>query len=246
MSNRTMGRMAAAVATAAGIAVLAPAAAQAQPARTDTVVSVQAAAQKPAHLTVGSYKAYLKKNWAKGGRETAAKFAELTPTQQRKFLRHLEDRKVYEALRNQVKGGFGRSLHIVDPYNEDVEFVTDVTARIAKDDAGTLTVRFSVSERIFGIPVTTETVTVKGATQGEDRSKKAVTKAHLKNVNAAIAITAGPTRAASKGAVTRGSVTWTAKPQVRAFGAKKVVKEQGAAAVVVKTNRSFVASLANV
>ncbi|MEU6369600.1 hypothetical protein ABZ876_28675 [Streptomyces sp. NPDC046931] len=237
--------MAATVATAAGVAVLAPAAAQAQPARTDTVVSVRATAQKPAHLTVGSYQAYLKRNWAKGGRDTAVKFAGLTPRQQRKFLRHLENRDVYEALRNQVKGSFGMPLHTVAPYDKDIAFVTDVTTRIAKDDAGTLTVRFSVSERIFNIPVTTETITVKGATQGEGKSKKAVTTAELKNVNAAVAITAGPARAASKGAVTRGSVTWTAKPQVKAFGAKKVVKEQGAAAVAVKTNRYFAASLTN-
>ncbi|MEV6833645.1 hypothetical protein AB0N17_03785 [Streptomyces sp. NPDC051133] len=245
MSNRTMSRMTAAgVAAVAGLAVLAPAVANAAAGPGPAAVT-QSSVQQPAHLTVASYKAYLKKNWKKGGRETAVAFAKLTPARQAQFLRHLEDRKVYAAFLKQVKGNFELPLHVVDPYNKDVVFVTDVTAHVAKDKAGTLTVRFSVSERVFGIPVTTETITVKGATKGQDKSKKAVAIAKLQNVNAAVSITAGPTRAASKGVITRGSVTWTAKPQVQAFGKKKLVKDQDAAAAITKATRTFEASLSN-
>lgn len=161
MHNRTMGRLTATAAAAvAGLAVLSPTVSQAAVPGAPDAVQADAAAELPAELTVAGYKTYLKKNWDKGGRETTARFARLTTAQQKKFVKYLEDRKVHSALKDQVKGNFGRPLHVVDPCNADVTFVTDVTATVAKDKNATAPLRFSVSERIYGIPVTTETLTV--------------------------------------------------------------------------------------
>ncbi|MEU2107825.1 hypothetical protein [Streptomyces sp. NPDC019507] len=244
MHNRTMGRLTATAAAAvAGLAVLSPTVSQAAVPGAPAAVQADAAAELPAKLTVAGYKTYLKKNWDKGGRETTARFARLTPAQQKKFVRYLEDRKVYSALKDQVKGNFGRPLHVVDPYNADVTFVTDVTATLAKDKNATATLRFSVSQRIYGIPVTTETLTVKRATKGAVR--KTAATASVRNVNAAIAVKAGVVQAATKGAVTKAEVAWTAKPLVKAFGRKAFVKDQSVSAAITKTGKYFTGKLTN-
>jgi hypothetical protein len=244
MINRTLSRgTIAALATATAVAVLAPAA-QAVTAAAPTAPVAHTAAVLPAHLTVDGYQAYLKKNWAKGGRETSAAFKKLTPAQRKKFLLHLEDRKIYLALRNTVKGNVGHRLHIVNSYNQDVQLVTDVTSRIAGDKVATATLNFTVSERIYGITVTTETVTVSFETRGHAKNKNAHAKVTLKNVNAAIAVKASKPKAVAKGAITNGSTVWTATPQVRAFG-KKVVKDQLIQSAVTKTGKTFSARLTN-
>ncbi|MGW0835026.1 hypothetical protein [Streptomyces prunicolor] len=244
MINRTLSRgTIAALATATAVAVLTPAA-QAAPAAARTAPVAHTAAALPAHLTVDGYQAYLKKNWAKGGRETSAAFKKLTPAQRKKFLLHLEDRKIYLALRNTVKGNIGHRLHIVNSYSQDVQLVTDVTSRIAGDKAATATLTFSVSERIYGIPVTTEAVTVSFETRGSAKNKNAHAKVTLKNVNAAIAVKASKPKAVAKGAITNGSTVWTATPQVRAFG-KKLVKDQLIQSAVTKSGKTFNGRLAN-
>lgn len=249
MTSRTLGRSTAAVfataATAAALAALAPAA-QAAPAGHSTgTVAQAAAARTPAHLTVEGYKAYLKKNWKNGGRETTTAFKKLTPAQQKKFLRYLEDRKIYTALHDTVKGNIGHRLHVTDRYNQDVKLVTDVTSGIAKDKAATATLSFSVSERVYGIPVTTETVTVTFQTRGHAKNKNAHAKATLKNVNAAVAVKASKVKAVSKGVVTNGSAVWTATPQVKAFGTKKIVKDHLAQAATTKSGNYFNGRLSN-
>jgi hypothetical protein len=245
VTDRILGRTATVIAAAAALAALAPVA-QALPAgHQNGAVTQTAAARLPAGLTVGGYKTYLKKNWANGGRETAAAFNKLTPAQQKKFLRHLENRKIHAALQDTVKGNFGRRLHITDAYNKDVKFVTDVTSRIGKDKFGTATLSFSVSERIFNIPVTTETVTVTFETRGHAKNKNAHAKATLQNVNAAVAVKASHVKAVSKGVVTNGTAVWTATPQVKAFGAKKIVKNHLAKAAITKTGNYFNGTLGN-
>ncbi|MFG2780929.1 hypothetical protein ACGFY7_24130 [Streptomyces prunicolor] len=244
MINRTLSRgTIAALATATAVAVLSPAA-QAAPAAARTAPVAHTAAALPAHLTVDGYQAYLKKNWAKGGRETSAAFKKLTPAQKKKFLLHLEDRKIYLALHNTVKGNVGHRLHTVNNYNQDVQLVTDVTSRIAGDKVATATLNFTATERIYGIPVTTETVTVSFETRGHAKNKNAHAKVTLKNVNAAIALKASKPTAVSKGTITNGATVWTATPQVRAFG-KKVVKDQLIQAAITKTGKFFNARLTN-
>ncbi|MCD9901276.1 hypothetical protein LUR56_17605 [Streptomyces sp. MT29] len=60
---------------------------------------------------------------------------------------------------DQAKGNVGRKLKVVDPYNQDITFVTEVTAKTLKGKS-TKQVSFTVTETIFGIPVTSETLNV--------------------------------------------------------------------------------------
>lgn len=244
MIHRTLSRSTiAALATATAVAVLSPAA-QAVTAGEHTAAVVHTAGVS-AHLTVDGYQAYLKKNPQNGGRETSVAFKKLTPAQQKKFLLHLEDSKIYLALRNTVKGNIGHRLHATNTFKQDVQLITDVTSRVAGDKNATATLNFTATERIYGIPVTTETVTLTFETRGSAKNKNAHAKVTLKNVNAAIAVKASKPTAVSKGTITNGATVWTATPQVGAFGTKKVVKDQLIQAAVTKTGKFFNARLTN-
>lgn len=202
MHNRTMGRLTATAAAAvAGLAVLSPTVSQAAVPGAPDAVQADAAAELPAELTIAGYKTYLKKNWDKGGRETTARFARLTPAQQKKFVKYLEDRKVHSALKDQVKGNFGRPLHVVDPCNADVTFVTDVTATVAKDKNATAPPALLGVRAHLRHPGDHRDPHGQRATKGAVR--KTVATASVKNVNAAIAVKAGPVAAATKGASRR-------------------------------------------
>ncbi|MFI5690059.1 hypothetical protein [Streptomyces sp. NPDC051636] len=57
-------------------------------------------------------------------------------------------------------------------------------------------------------------------------------QAKIQNLNAAIAITSSGVKGVSKGVITNGYAVWTATPQVKAFGKKKIVKDHVAQAAI--------------
>ncbi|MGW0735112.1 hypothetical protein [Streptomyces sp. NPDC002851] len=240
-----------AIAGVASIAVLAPAGSAfadshvaAKPAAVQAA-DAQAAKKIPAKLTPGSYKKYLKNQRTPQARITLKAFNRLSASKQKRFVKHLQNRNIYKALTNRVKGQLNQPKHVVDPYNKDVKFVTDVKSVTIKDGRGTTRTTFSVSERIYNIPVTTETVTVKFATIGKKQVLGKVTaNAKVNNVNAAIAITAGPVKASVNGTVRTGKVAFTATPQVKAFG-RKVVKDDRLSVNYTKKAKTFLGSLTN-
>lgn len=213
MFTSTTGRLtSAAVATVAGLAVLAPAA--------------QAVEQGPAEpmaprLTVAGYTKYLKAQSTPEARKALKRFLTLSKGQQTVFVKDLQDRRIHKALVSKVTAPIGKPVTITDPYNQEVRFVTRATSKVAKDKSRTTTVSFTVTQEIFRIPVTSETLTISYPAAGEG-PKKITGKARVTNVNAAISIKDNP-RVEVKGSGAR--TLWVAIPQVRSFG-KPVHKKQ--------------------
>ncbi|MEV5126966.1 hypothetical protein AB0K49_29870 [Streptomyces decoyicus] len=204
----------AALAAVAGLAVLTPMA---------HAADADAAAKKPAKVTVAGYTKYLQTQKTPAAKKTLKKFSALNKAQKARFVKHLNNRYIYEALTDQVKGSIGRPLYVVDPYNKDVRFITDVTSKVGKDKNHTTTVSFTMTEEIFKIPVTSERIKLTFQRTGKP-GKKATAAAKATNVNAAINIKAG--RVAVKGNAAK--ISWAATPRVKAFG-KKLAKTQSVA-----------------
>ncbi|WP_326579165.1 hypothetical protein OG889_18165 [Streptomyces sp. NBC_00481] len=204
MLTSTTGRLTtAAVATVAGLAVLAPAA-----------QAVEQAPAKPAvKLTVAGYTKYLKAQKTPAAQQTLKRFLGLSKGQQAVFVKDLQDRKIYKALLGKVAAPVGRPVSITDPYNKEVRFVTKASSSVAKDKNRTTTVSFTVTQEIFRIPVTSETLTVSYPTAGNG-PKRTKASAKVTNVNAAIAIKPGRVSVKGLGA----STSWAAVPQVKSFG----------------------------
>ncbi|WP_149828535.1 hypothetical protein [Streptomyces tailanensis] len=212
MFTSTTGRLtSAAVATVAGLAVLAPAAHAVE----------QGPAKPAAKLTVAGYTKYLQTQKSPEAKVALKKFLKLNKGQKAVFVKDLQDRRIYRALLSRAKGPIGTPVNITDPYNKEVRFVTKVSSTVAKDKNRTTTVRFTVTEEIFKIPVTSETLTLRYTTAG-DGPRKTIGSSKVTNVNAAIAIKATPPVKVTGNTV---QATWDATPQVKSFG-KAVQKKQ--------------------
>lgn len=145
--------------------------------------------------------------------QTLKRFLGLSKGQQAVFVKDLQDRKIYKALLGKVAAPVGRPVSITDPYNKEVRFVTKASSSVAKDKNRTTTVSFTVTQEIFRIPVTSETLTVSYPTAGNG-PKRTKASAKVTNVNAAIAIKPGRVSVKGLGA----STSWAAVPQVKSFG----------------------------
>ncbi|MBT2487459.1 hypothetical protein J7E96_02665 [Streptomyces sp. ISL-96] len=233
---------ASAVAGAAALAVLAPTTsamdANAQPSNNQ---AVQAEAQPvAAQLTVKSYTAYLKQQKTPEAKKALNAFTKLPTSKQARFVKYLQDRDIYKALIDQARGNIDRRLKVVDPYNKDVTFITEVTAGKTAMGKSTKQVSFTVTETIFGIPVTSETLNLryeifKGKVSGTPRASS-----EIKNVNAAIRITKGKVARTGHTGVATASTVWKAVPRVQSFG-KGVDKVQE----ITADTRTWKAKLAN-
>jgi hypothetical protein len=197
------------VAGAASLAVLAPAASAA-----DT-----AAAKLPAKLTVKSYTGYLKAQKTPEAKKALKSFSALPAAKKAKFLKYLQDREVYEAMSTQTKGTVNRSVKAVRHYDANVKFnVQIITKKNIKDPKGPASLTFSVTESIYNIPVTTETLNLRyNVVKGKVVAGSARATAEVKNVNAAIAITNDKVTVNKKG-IPKASTTWKATPRVASFG----------------------------
>ncbi|BBC35394.1 hypothetical protein SGFS_066880 [Streptomyces graminofaciens] len=224
----------AAVAAAAGLAVLAPTAAQAldSTAARPTAISrsiasaapvgsvASAAAKQPAKLTVASYITYLKQQKTPEARKTLAAFRSLSKTRQAKFVGYLQNRKVYWQLVDHSWGKIGQSVHHVETaFNKDVKIVSDATSKRAKDKNRTVTLTHTVTEYIYGIPVTSEQVHLSYRAPADRITAVVSAKAKVTNVNAAITIK-GDTRSAigAEGSSASAATFWIATPNVKSFG----------------------------
>ncbi|EKX63183.1 hypothetical protein Sipo8835_37090 [Streptomyces ipomoeae] len=216
-----------AVAGAATLAVLAPTASAADlgASQGTRTVASQAAAKLPAKLTVNSYLTYLKTQKTPEAKKTLRSFSALPAAKKARFVTHLQDRKIQEKLLKELSGAINTPKQSVTKVNADVKFVQQVTSkRNFKDAKGATVVSYTVTETIFGIPVTAENLTlhynvVKGKVQ-----RKARAVARVTNVNAAVAIKGGPVKVAVKG-LARAEVKWKLTPKVASFGAA-ITKQQ--------------------
>ncbi|GHH82109.1 hypothetical protein [Streptomyces capitiformicae] len=199
------------VAGAASLAVLAPAASAADSA---------AAAKLPAKLTVKSYTGYLKAQKTPEAKKALKSFSALPAAKKAKFLKYLQDREVYEAMSTQTKGTVNRSVKAVRHYDANVKFnVQIITKKNIKDPKGPASLTFSVTESIYNIPVTTETLNLRyNVVKGKVVAGSARATAEVKNVNAAIAITNNNKVTVNKKGIPKASTTWKATPRVASFG----------------------------
>ncbi|MBT2525308.1 hypothetical protein J7E91_07630 [Streptomyces sp. ISL-99] len=244
MHSRILTRRlaASAVAGTAALAVLAPTASamEANAHRPhDTQTVAQAEAKPAARLTVKSYTTYLKQQKTSEAKKTLNAFTKLPAGKQAKFVKYLQNRDICKALIDQAKGNLDRKLRVVDPYNADVKFVTEVTAKTLKGKS-TKQISFTVTETIFGIPVTSETLSLryqvfKGKVTGTPNANS-----EIKNVNAAIALHKSKVRRTGHTGVATASTVWKAVPRVKSFG-KGVDKVQE----ITADARTWKAKLAN-
>ncbi|MFD8543115.1 hypothetical protein [Streptomyces sp. NPDC059649] len=214
MLTRTASRRlaTAAIAVGASAAILAPTAHAAD--------ASEVVAKKPAKLTVASYQAYLKKQTTPEAKKTLKGFKALSNGQKATFVKDLQNRKIYEALLGRVEGRIGQPRTLINPYNSEVRFVTKAATAVGKDKRRTTTVRFTVTEEIFKIPVTSETISIAYPTAGNG-PRRATATAKAFNANAAIAVTHNRVSVLGFGAQTG----WSAEPRVSSFG-KAVYKQE--------------------
>lgn len=199
-----------AVAGAAAIAVLAPAA---------SAADGDAAAKLPAKLTVKGYLTYLETQKTPEAKKALKSFSALPAAKKAKFVTYLQDREVYEAMSTQTKGTVNRSVKAVRHYDANVKFnVQIITKMNIKDPKGPASLTFSVTESIYNIPVTTETLNLRyNVVKGKVVAGSARATAEVKNVNAAIALTNNKVTVNKKG-IPKASTTWKATPRVASFG----------------------------
>ncbi|WP_455358360.1 hypothetical protein [Streptomyces sp. SYSU K21746] len=206
---------AASIAAAAGLAVVSPAA-----------TAAPAPNKIPGKLTVNSYTAYLKTQKIPEAKRTLAKFNKLNAKQKAQFVAYLQDRRIYLALIDQVKGTIGKPLRVVDPYNTDVKFVTEVTSQTGTDDNRTTKVTFKVTETIFSIPVTSETIGLTYTRASKKSSPRIVSgTANVTNVNGAIKIAPQGKITTKLNGAASAEISWKATGLVESFG-KPVTKNQ--------------------
>ena len=228
MHNITLRRIStAAIAGVATVAVLAPAA-SASTADLASAPASKAAAAKPLpkRLTVQGYLGYLGQNKSPEARSTLKAFKKLPKAKQVKFVNYLQDRTVYKALTASLKGSQSRDLRVVTPFNTDVKFVKDVKTVKSKDKLNTTKITFTVTERIYNIPVTSEQVWVKYQAKKGNGSVAPRAGAKATNVNAAFQLRHGKVEARKIIGGATGATVWTATPRYQSFGKKPVVKAQ--------------------
>ncbi|MFC7307390.1 hypothetical protein ACFQVC_24580 [Streptomyces monticola] len=222
----------AAVAGAAALAVLAPAASAVDhaPVRQQTAaaqehVSAQEGAKK--RLTVKGYVGYLEAKGTPAAKATLRSFRKLSPAQQTKFVGYLQSREVYSAFLGALKGSTS-TPHLRKPvaYNSDVRFVRD--ARITKKSSSSRTntrITYTMTEQIYGIAVTSEQLWVSYQTKSGKVTKVLGAGASVSNVNAALAIRHGKVERRKQGPGVFAETTVHASPRYPGFGSR-IVKEQ--------------------
>ncbi|MBT2487452.1 hypothetical protein J7E96_02625 [Streptomyces sp. ISL-96] len=214
---------ASAVAGAAALAVLAPTASamDATAYLNSTQAVAQAEAKQPAQLTVKNYTAYLKHQKTPEARKALNAFTKLPADKQARFVKYLQNRNIYKAFSGQAKGKIDRPLKVVDSYNKDVKFVTEVTSKTDQAVQGKSVewISFTVTERIFNVPVTSETLNLRYQFDKGKVTDVLRAGSEVKNVNAAIAIHKGKVaRRGHHAAVATASTVWTIYPLVKSFG----------------------------
>ncbi|MEV0319151.1 hypothetical protein ACIBKX_06470 [Streptomyces sp. NPDC050658] len=237
MQQRSTLRIAA-VSGVAALAVLAPAAgafADGHAGAAPASHSIQA--KKPAQLTVKGYVKYLKTQKTPAAKQTLAKFNKLNGKQKYTFVKLLQNRGVHLALKGSLEGRADKTF--TKRVNSAVT-VTRAADTQRNDKFGSRQVTYSVTESIYKIPVTTESVTVKYRLKGKKVIKPAATSA-VTNTNAAVTVTPKKTtRLVVKGTNVRGEQTFTSTGNVKSFG-KKVVKK----GAVRAHGKSYTGILAN-
>ncbi|TQE27334.1 hypothetical protein Sipo8835_27870 [Streptomyces ipomoeae] len=216
------GITASAIATAAAIALLGGTG----QAFADSQAAAAPAA--PSKLTVGAYKAWLKKTPGAAG--TLKAFSKLPKAKQQAFVTYLQSAKVYSAFKVDHPGDLPKGGKKTFRYNKDVSFISTVTAstRKAKDGTTTISLSATATERIFNIPVTSVTTQLTYQTGKNHLINGKGQKVGHKgtNFNAAFALKASKSKIEPEANMLDGVTNWTATPKFKSAGTKPVKKVQ--------------------
>ncbi|MGH4033926.1 hypothetical protein ACQB60_33905 [Actinomycetota bacterium Odt1-20B] len=231
------------VATLAALAVAAPAGA----AFADSHAAADAAA-KPGKLTVKSYKSYLQKQRTPAAKKTLVAFRALPKGKQVTFVKQLQNREAYVALAGSTKGSVKTGKRSSSVSVNKAVTITRSSKVVSGPGKAPKAISYRLTEKIFGIPVTSEQITVKYQLASKGKAKKVVKAAgaaKVVNTNAAIGIS-GPkaVKVKTKGGYVIAKTVFRATPQVKSFG-KKVVKDATVRASHTKAGAYWSASLNN-
>ncbi|GFE25933.1 hypothetical protein RB199_30395 [Streptomyces libani] len=244
-SSRLRRISSAAIAGAAAVAVLAPAASAMG---TTTVVPAadSSASVSMNKVTPDKYMAYLIKQRTPESRAVLKAFRALPKAKQVKFLGYLQSRTVYMAFGGQLRGHAdeNKPVRAVTNHNKDVKFVRATqTNKTKQGRKATVMVAFTVTEKVFNIPVTSEQVWVKYESKRGEVRKVLGGGAKLTNLNAAINITGGKVKPTNlEGHNGFVATTWKATQRADGFGGD-IVKQQR---VQAGWGNTFKANLNNV
>ncbi|EKX60438.1 hypothetical protein PV416_40030 [Streptomyces ipomoeae] len=191
--------------------------------------AVAAPQGKPAKLTVAAYRDYLKHKDVK----TLKAFDKLPKAKQQKFVVHLQSAAVTKAFNVKVGGVLGKNGHAEVVYNNDIRFVGDTRSTVVDDSHGIhrVTVNFTATERIYGIPVVTQKTTLSYVFDDFRPKPQVVGKPSVRstvtNLNAAFGINAPKSTVTVKNRTTVvGAVAWKATPKYKSAGSAAITKRQ--------------------
>ncbi|MEU5581221.1 hypothetical protein ABZ791_12670 [Streptomyces huasconensis] len=214
------------VATVAALAVAAPAGTAFADTSTGDSPAVSAVKKKPAQLTVKGYIKALKADKSPAAAKTLKAFKKLNDgKKQYAFVKLLQNRDVYEAVAGRTKGILKNGTRTSTKQLNAPVKVTSSTVVTKDDKSGRRVVTFTVTERIYDIPVTSERISVRYTLKGKKKIADPSASTRITNTNKAITIRAPKTTPVRvKGTSVSGHSTIKATGTVESFG-KGVTKK---------------------
>ncbi|WP_286255972.1 hypothetical protein [Streptomyces graminofaciens] len=183
-------------------------------------------------LTVAGYRAFLKTKDVK----TLKAFDKLPKAKQQKFVDYLQSPAVQKAYAVRAGGYVNRGGHNEEAFNKDVRFVADVKG-VQKVAGGArhITLTFTATERIYGVPVITQKTVLSYQLKGGVKAQKFTRS--VTNLNGAFAVT--PAKNATvvvTGDNISATAAWNAAPLYKSAGTATITKRQVTSTVNVKFN----------
>ncbi|MGV9881005.1 hypothetical protein [Streptomyces sp. NPDC003006] len=217
----------AAVATVTALAVAAPVGTAFADTPTSGSPAASAAAKKPAQLTVKSYIKALKADKTPAAAKTLKAFKKLDDgKKQYAFVKLLQSRDVYEALAGGSKGALKNGTRTRTKQLNSPVKITRSTVVTKNGKSGQRAVTFTVTERIYDIPVTSERISVRYTLKGKKKIVNPSASTKITNTNKAIAIKVPKTTPVRvKGTNVFGRSTIKATGTVKSFGKGNVTKK---------------------
>lgn len=203
--------------------------------------AVAAPQAQPAKLTVKDYRSWLMNNDDLAASQKVLKaFDKLPGAKQRKFVGYLQNRAVTKAFALSFAGPVTKGNSSEVKYNNDVRFSGVVKgSNKVVSGARNISLSFTATERIYGIPVVTQKVDLSYKIKGGVKSP--TVKRSVVNMNRAFVVK--PVKSTVSGSRTvTATVTWNLAPQYKSAGKGSLVKKQSIASY---SGQKFGARLSN-
>lgn len=203
--------------------------------------AVAAPQAQPAKLTVKEYRSWLMNNDDLAASQQVLKaFDKLSRAKQQKFVGYLQNRAVTKAFELSFSGSVTRGNSKEVKYNNDVRFSGVVKgSNKVVSGARNISLTFTATERIYGIPVVTQKVDLSYKVKNGVKATKV--KRSVVNMNRAFVIKPVKSSVSGNRTVT-ATVTWNLAPQYKSVGKGSLVKKQG---ITSYSGQKFGARLSN-